>query len=1152
DGNPNFYLEIMDHNIPADELGGSNYSQKQINDIIFDISKKTGIPLAATNDVHYLEKDDYVSHDILLCIGTGKKRKEEKRKKYYGDQFYFKTGDEMAEAFSEYPDAVINTVRIANRCNADIPNREKELMNFLPDYKIPDGFKDADDYLRHLTMEGLKKRYRLEEQSDKDKWNSIIERANYELDTICKTGYSGYFLIVEDFINFANKRGIPVGPGRGSGAGSIVAYALRITNIEPLRYNLLFERFINLERVSMPDFDIDFANEGREEVIKYVTEKYGEDRVGQIITFGTLGAKAVVKDVARVLDIPIPESEMITKLISKDPKITLEKAFAEEPRLAELEHDARYTELFHHARKLEGLNRHSSIHAAGVVIGRHPLIDLVPLYQERDDSKKGKEGGIATQFSMNYLEKCGLVKMDFLGLKTLDVIKHTENLIHRRGGEYAGFSIENIPQDDKKTFKMLGEGNCFAIFQFERDFIQDFVKQAKPSSIEDLTALNAMNRPGPMKHLPQFVDSKSGNIEITYPHPSLEKILKETYGVIVYQEQVMQIAQIVAGFSLGHADELRRAMGKKIMAKMESYRIKFLEGAKERGYSEQKAHEIFELLKPFADYGFNKSHAAAYAIIAYQTAYLKTHFPAEFMAANLTNDINSADKNRLGRCIEESRRMGLVVEPPNVNNSDNIFSVVDGRIVYGFMGIKGIGSAPSQEIVKSRQEEPYKNFMDFLDKTDIKSVGKKTVLLLVQSGAFDSFGITRETLEHNLEKAVEYAQKKKEDKLLGQTSLFEDSGESDMPDFVFQESPTISRADKLNKEKELLGFYLSGHPMDDYKELWQNNVTVDLGRNEDLKTGSCLLIGIIKSIKQIVTAKGARMAFAALADYNGEIEVTFFSGAWDKLSGKIESDKVSILKGKIEYQKDKYRYTFVVDDIVSRHEIDKVVKEIKETEEKETMHRNTWLYMADLKSSILMKAKKGNYTIIGYLKSLRDFTDVNGNEMAFGSLKDFEGDIDLVFFNKVYSECRHLLNLGEMIALKGSIDPENERNPEKIGFKVTSIADFAQLSRSAKKKEAAGEKPQSFEPEKPAKKQFDEVHIRFVVSDSYDDENLAEFRDFLAENSGSCSTYIHIPVSDGEQTIRSALGLDISGAESEETIIDGLKKCKCVADVWRK
>jgi DNA polymerase-3 subunit alpha len=900
----------------------------------------------------------------------------------------------------------------------------------------------------------------------------------------------------------------------------------------------------------MPDFDIDFENERRDEVLKYVTEKYGKEMVGQIITFGTLGAKAVIKDVARTLGISIPESDMITKLIPNKPKITLKKAFDDEPKLRELEENSRFTELFKLARKLEGLHRHSSIHAAGVVIGKFPLIDLVPLYQERDDPKTGQAGAIATQYSMNFLEPCGLVKMDFLGLKTLDVIKHTTALIRRRGGEYSNFNVEDAPENDKATFEMLGEGNSFEVFQFESAGMQTMLKQVKPTSIEDLIALNALFRPGPMKYIPLFRDSKYGRIPIAYPDPSLEKILKETYGVIVYQEQVMEVARIIAGYSIGQADNFRKAMGKKKKEIIEKQKVPFLEGARKQGYSEQDASRIFDILAPFAGYGFNKSHSAAYAIVAYHTAYLKAHFPAEFMAANLTNEINSADKDKLSKCIDEARRMGIEVDPPDVNRSDKLFTVVDGRIVFGFLGIKGLGEAPAQEIVRGRQESPYKNFIDFLDRVDIKAVGKKVIELLVHTGAFDSFGVTRETLAGNLERAVEYAQKKKEDKELGQTSLFGDSDSSGMPDYKFEEFPLVSRQDRLNLEKQLIGFYFSGHPMDEYREIWQKTVKVNLGQTENFKTGNCILIGIIKDIKLHTTAKGSKMAFAKLADFNGEIDVTFFSGPWERCQDEVEQDKVSILQGKIDYQKDKDKYSFIVESCINRKDVDTAVKETEALERKWDAFRTAWTYMADLKSGNIRNAPKGSYTVIGFLKSLREFKDKNGNDMAFASLQDFEGDIDLVFFSKTYAECRNFLKLDEIIALRGSIDPANERNPEKISLKVSGIADIAQLCRSAARKAASGEKPPEPVIEKPVVvKKSEEIHIRLDQDASDSEENLSQLRDYLAENSGSVSMFIHIPVSGGERTIRASAGIAIS---QNRDIIEEIKKCKCVAQAWRK
>jgi DNA polymerase-3 subunit alpha len=522
------------------------------------------------------------------------------------------------------------------------------------------------------------------------------------------------------------------------------------------------------------------------------------------------------------------------------------------------------------------------------------------------------------------------------------------------------------------------------------------------------------------------------------------------------------------------------------------------------------------------------------------------------MAANLTNEINSAKTEKLSECISEARRMGINVEPPSVNHSDKLFSVVDGHIVYGFLGIKGVGEAPCEEIVKGRKDGPYKNFMDFLERVDIKAVGKKVIELLIQTGAFDSFGITRETLAGNLERVVEYALKKKEDALKGQSSLFEDSGESEFTDYEFEQFPQMSREDRLNLEKKLIGFYFSGHPMDEYREIWEKAVKVNLGQLESLKTGNCILIGIVKNIKVKPTARGTKIAFATIEDFNGEIEAAFFDTAWQKLENVVTEDKVAILKGKIDYQKDKDRYTFIVEDIVGRQEVDKAIKENEEQSLKWEAHRNTWTYMADLKSSSMNTAKKGNYTVIGFLKKLREWKDKNNNDMAFGTLQDFEGDIELVFFAKTYAECRALLNLEEIIALKGSIDPAEKKPDKPLSFRVSSIADFAQLSRSASRKQQAGEKPPENMPEEPKKQEKEqkngEIHIRFYSESEYDNESFNALCDYFADHSGEMPMYLHVPDPDGEKIILAKYGINIA---DNGNVIEEIKNNKCVAEVWR-
>jgi DNA polymerase-3 subunit alpha len=872
-GKDHFFLELQDHGIPE---------QKTVNRALIKLSGKHGIPLVATNDVHYLDQEDSVAQDILLCIGTNKKLREQERMRFHSDQFYMKTGEEMAELFREVPEALSNTLRVAEQCSLEI-----ELPGpILPDYEIPSDFRNLGDYLYHLTFEGLKKRYPV-------LTDEIIRRAEKELSIINSMEFPGYFLIVWDFIRYAKEHDIPVGPGRGSGAGSIVAYALTITDIDPLKYQLLFERFLNPERVSMPDFDIDFCFERRQEVIDYVNRKYGREKVGQIITFGTLKPKAVVKDVARVLDIPFAEADRISKLIPNDLKITVNSALEQEPQLRELaEQGGIYGELIDAARRLEGLSRHASTHAAGVVIGKKPLTEYVPLYRDP------KTGSISTQFTMDQLEECGLVKMDFLGLKTLTLIKNTENIIRSRGID---FDIETIPEDDRTTFELLGEGKSSGVFQFESSGMQGILKQAKPGSIEDLIALNALYRPGPMQYIPQFIASKSGEQEIVYPDPSLEEVLKPTYGVIVYQEQVMQVAQIIGGFSLGKADILRRAMSKKKVAAMAKMKEEFREGALLKGHSKEHADEIFELLVPFAGYGFNKSHAAAYSVIAYKTAWLKANYPAEFMAANLTNEINNPDK--LAFYIAEAKSMGIELLPPDVNISEKNFSVSGGQIVYGLVGIKNVGTNAVEEIVRVRHEGGhFSDIFDLLDRLDLKSVNKKVFETLIQCGALDSFGIGRATLLANLERILEVVVKKKEHEQFGQSSLFEDSSEDEMPwKIALEPAEPFQQLETLRMERELLGFYFSGHPMDNYRDKWKSAVNIDLSRPDRFIADRIYtLIAMVSSQRSIITKKGKPMAFLQLEDYNGRIEAVVFSKLWEQIRDTVAADEVIACTGKMD------------------------------------------------------------------------------------------------------------------------------------------------------------------------------------------------------------------------------------------------------------
>ncbi|MCG8480904.1 MAG: DNA polymerase III subunit alpha [Spirochaetales bacterium] len=891
-GSEHVYLELCNHTIPE---------QKALNDMLVELARENDANLVAANDTHYVLREDARAQDVLLCIGSNKKRADTNRFRFSTEEFYLKSAEEMADIFSDHPAALENTLRVADLCDLEI-----ELPGpTFPVYEIPQAYDSREAYLRHLTLQGLAERY--DPVTDE-----MRTRAEYELDIIISMGFTGYFLIVWDFIKYARDNDIPVGPGRGSGAGSIVAYSLRITDIDPLKYGLLFERFLNPERVSMPDFDIDFCYERRGDVIDYVTERYGRDKVGQIITFGTLKTKLVIRDVARVLDLNYDEADAIAKLVPKDLKITLDKALEQEPELAALpEKGEVYAELIDISRRLEGLHRHASTHAAGIVIGERELTEYVPLYRDP------KTGSISTQFTMDLLEEAGLVKMDFLGLKTLTLLRNTEDLIRQRD---EAFSIEKISETDEATFRMLGEGQSKAIFQFESSGMQDILKRAKPNRMEDLIALNALYRPGPMQFIDQFVDSKNGRTPITYPLPALESVLKETYGVIVYQEQVMEIAQIVGGFTLGKADILRRAMGKKKEKEMAKMEKEFLSGAEEQGYTKKQGREIFELLKPFAGYGFNKSHAAAYSVLAYQTAYLKANYPVEFVAANLTNEINSTDK--FAEYLQEARQMGITVRPPDINKSEKYFGVVDGEIVFGLVGVKNVGAGAVDHIREVRAADgPFTSFLNFLERIDTRSVNRKVIETLAQVGAFDGLGRNRATLLANMETYFEAANHTRQNRLAGQTSLFEETGETGEESLVIEERSEWRAAERLEFERELLGFYFSGHPLDDYRTEWKERTTVNLARLDGASGGETVqIVGLLRDTRTVITKKGARMAFGRLEDYRGEIELVAFPDTYAKIGDGLEVNRILGCVGSLERRNGAMQ--LVLDEIRPLEELD--------------------------------------------------------------------------------------------------------------------------------------------------------------------------------------------------------------------------------------
>ncbi|NBK21165.1 MAG: DNA polymerase III subunit alpha [Spirochaetia bacterium] len=887
-----YYLEMQDHGLAE---------QKRTNPLLKKLSDETGIPLVCTNDIHYIEKSDSNAQDLLLCIGTNSKKNDPDRMRFPSAEFYMKSYQEMQALFSWCPEALSNTQKIAERCNIELHLPGP----LLPDFKVPQGFSSPAEYLRHVSNVGLRERYA--------EITAVLQtRLDYELDVIINMTFEGYFLIVMDYIQWAKDHDIPVGPGRGSGAGSIVAYSLGITNVDPIKYNLLFERFLNPDRVSMPDFDIDFCYERRQEVINYVTEHYGTERVAQIATFGTLKAKAVVKDVARVLDIPYDESNNICKLIPEDPKMNLTKAFEMSKELVELEkRGGIYAELFDAARRLEGLNRHTSTHAAGVVIGKEDLVNYVPLYRD------AKTGAISTQYTMDLIEECGLVKMDFLGLKTLTLIKHTEDLIKKRE---PSFRAADIDEKDPKTFAMLSRGESAAIFQFESAGMQGILKDAQPSDIEDLVALNALYRPGPMAYIPQYIGCKRGRQPITYADPELEEELKTTYGVIVYQEQVMKVAQIIAGYSLGNADILRRIMGKKKVAALAEEKVKFIAGAKALGRTEKHASEIFEMLEPFAGYGFNKSHAVAYSVVAYQTAFLKANYPAEFWAANLTNEMNSPDK--FAEYLQVAKDQGLEIMPPSINYSDKHFSVVGSKIVYGLAGIKNVGEGVVELFVAEREKRgPFKDFLDFLTRIDSRSSNAKLLESLIKAGAFDTMGVNRPTLLANVAEAVTYVQKRREERAFGQFSLFDEELEAQMDTFTMKEVEDWAINEKLETEKALLGFYISGHPMDAYKKAIAERVTVNTAQKEGIPCGRPTnVIAMVANIRPYTTKKGDVMAFLQLTDLNSTFDATLFPKTFEQFKEVLHVDGIYGFTGNFDNSRGEDKISFLIESIYTNPE----------------------------------------------------------------------------------------------------------------------------------------------------------------------------------------------------------------------------------------
>jgi DNA polymerase-3 subunit alpha len=883
-GKDHFYLEIQANGLDHQRIANTG---------LIEIHKKLGIPLAGTNDCHYLKKEDSRPHDLMLCLQTGKTISDPNRLKFDTDQLYVKSTEEIAAAFAEFPGAVANTCQIADCCDLELALNK----TYLPQYRVPDGFKDRETYLEHLAIDGLKAR--LKERPSTVPAATYELRLREELMVICSMGFAGYFLIVWDIIRFARSRGIPVGPGRGSAAGSLVAYALRITDLDPLVYTLLFERFLNPERVSLPDIDMDFCMDRRGEVINYVVDKYGSDHVAQIITFGTLGAKAAIRDVGRVLEMPYADADKVAKLVPNQLNITLQQALDTEPRLRDLvETDAKVKELMSVAQSLEGLARHASTHAAGIVISDEPLTNHVPLY-------KGANDEIVTQYSMGDVEKIGLVKFDFLGLKTLTMIRRAEMLINDSRPNDPPLAVDQLPFDDTKTFALLASGKTTGLFQLESSGMRDLLTGLKPDRFEDIIAIIALYRPGPMDLIPDFIKRKQGKIPIVYETPEIEPILKDTYGVIVYQEQVMAIANKIAGFSMGQADILRRAMGKKKPEEMEKLRVKFLDGAKKNKIAERKAEKLYELIQKFAGYGFNKSHAAAYAVVCYQTAYLKAHYPTEFMASLMTTDMGNTDK--IMGYFTECRDLGIKVLGPDVNESRKHFAVVDGAIRFGLAAIKNVGEGAVESVVAIRNEGgPFTSFFDFCRRVDLHKVNKRMLEGLIKAGAFDSMGAKRSQLMAVLDQAVEDGSAAQRERELGQTSIFghDLTGHGTVTHSALPPLPNIpewDQAQRLKYERELTGFYITAHPLTRYETTIRALSTATTGGLADISDGrEVKLCGIITTVKTTLTKKGDRMAYLTLEDLQGTVEVIAFPDLYKAAGELIAPERVVRLTGTVD------------------------------------------------------------------------------------------------------------------------------------------------------------------------------------------------------------------------------------------------------------
>ena len=866
-----YYLEIQNHGIPEEEQNLKNMKK---------LSQDLNLPLVCTNDAHYAKKEHWEAHDIHICLGTGKERSDPNRLRYATPEFYFKTQDEMHKLFKEFPGAIENTRKIADSIDITLPIGESHLPNF----PIPKeaNISDPDEYLKSITESGAQNLYG-------EITPEIKERMSHELDVIKNMGFAGYFLITADFVEYAKKSLIPVGPGRGSAAGSLVSYALGITSIDPLKHDLLFERFLNPDRISMPDIDIDFCIERRGEVIDYIKEQYGENSVTQIITFGKMKAKQVVRDVGRVMGYSFSEVDKIAKAIPNELNITLDKALEKSPELKKMS-EGDFQELINHSKVLEGMHRHASIHAAGVVIAPSELTDYIPLY-------KSSTNDITSQYDMKGLEELGLLKMDFLGLRNLTVIDKAVALINLKGGNV---DLEKLSFEDGKVYELFAKGNTIGVFQFESSGMREFLKKLKPTVLEDLIAMNALYRPGPMENIDSFINRKHGDKGINYPHKLLEPILKETYGIIVYQEQVMQIAHEVAGFTLAEADIMRRAMGKKIKSLMEELSIKFIAGSEKNGINKKKAKEIFSLIEKFAQYGFNKSHSTAYAYVAYQTAWLKVHHPAEFMSANLTSEMRNID--RVVILINECKKMAIDVKAPDINVSFEDFRPIDNKsISYGLNAIKNVGAKALETIIAERKENgPYETIFNLCSRVDQQKVNKRVLESLIMSGSLDSIEGTRGEQFLSVDNAIKYGQQMQNETNRNQVDLFGSKNEqSDLIKVpVLQSAQDWSEKESLKKEAEVLGLYVSGHPLLEHSDDLEEFTTISFEEGDQIsKNDTITLGGMITKIVKRFDRRNRQMAFFEMDCLGGHAEIVTFSDCFASYGHLIEEESVVFVRG---------------------------------------------------------------------------------------------------------------------------------------------------------------------------------------------------------------------------------------------------------------